>query len=154
LGERCDLPWGFVSSAMESPAYRRLLYSSAAVIFGVMGQAVARGWLARDLTGNNTGLGGVMLFGVPESKDATGSGALDPDGILNVAIADVKAEVGDAVTVMSDLCLDEFTDHGHCGVLDSAGRVDNDATLEVYAEMARAHAAANPNQHYSRPKRP
>ena len=61
------------------------------------------------------GLGGVMLFGIPESKDATGSGALDPDGILNVAIADVKAEVGDAVTVMSDLCLDEFTDHGHCG---------------------------------------
>jgi porphobilinogen synthase len=88
------------------------------------------------------GLGGVMLFGVPESKDSTGSGALDPDGILNVAIADVKAEVGDAVTVMSDLCLDEFTDHGHCGVLDDAGRVDNDATLELYAEMARAHAAA------------
>ena len=88
------------------------------------------------------GLGGVMLFGIPAAKDATGSGALDPDGILNVAIADVKAEVGDAVTVMSDLCIDEFTDHGHCGVLDGAGRVDNDATLEVYAEMARAHAAA------------
>ena len=88
------------------------------------------------------GLGGVMLFGIPAAKDATGSGALDPDGILNVAIADVKAEVGDAVTVMSDLCIDEFTDHGHCGVLDGAGRVDNDATLGVYAEMARAHAAA------------
>ncbi len=88
------------------------------------------------------GLGGVMLFGIPESKDATGSGALDPDGILNVAIADVVAEVGDAVTVMSDLCLDEFTDHGHCGVLTPDGRVDNDATLAVYAEMARAHAAA------------
>ena len=88
------------------------------------------------------GLGGLMIFGVPERKDATGSGALDPDGILNVAIADVVAEVGDSLTVMSDLCLDEFTDHGHCGVLDASGRVDNDATLEVYAEMARAHAAA------------
>lgn len=88
------------------------------------------------------GLGGLMIFGVPEEKDATGSGALDPDGILNVAIADVVAEVGDSLTVMSDLCLDEFTDHGHCGVLDEAGRVDNDATLVLYAEMARAHAAA------------
>ncbi|WP_067441941.1 porphobilinogen synthase [Nocardioides jensenii] len=88
------------------------------------------------------GLGGIMLFGVPSAKDATGSGALDPGGILNVAIADVAAEVGDALTVMSDLCLDEFTSHGHCGVLDAEGRVDNDATLEVYAEMARAHAAA------------
>ena len=88
------------------------------------------------------GLGGIMLFGVPEQKDAVGSGALDPDGVLNRAIADVKAEVGDALPVMADLCLDEFTDHGHCGVLDDAGRVDNDATLAVYAEMARAQAAA------------
>jgi porphobilinogen synthase len=83
-----------------------------------------------------------MLFGVPTSKDAVGSGAVDPDGVLNAAIADVAAEVGDALPVMADLCLDEFTDHGHCGVLDAAGRVDNDATLEVYAEMARAQAAA------------
>lgn len=88
------------------------------------------------------GLGGIMLFGIPTEKDATGSGALDPDGILNVAIADVKAEVGDALPVMSDLCLDEFTSHGHCGVLADDGSVDNDATLEVYAEMALAHAAA------------
>ncbi len=88
------------------------------------------------------GLGGVMLFGVPSSKDATGSAGLDPDGVLNVAIRDVVAEVGDAVTVMSDLCLDEFTDHGHCGVLDAEGVVDNDATLEVYAEMALAQADA------------
>lgn len=88
------------------------------------------------------GLGGIMLFGVPESKDAAGTGAIDPDGILNVAIADVKAEVGDALPVMADLCLDEFTDHGHCGVLTSAGTVDNDLTLAVYAEMARAQAAA------------
>ncbi|MEX0426224.1 porphobilinogen synthase [Nocardioides sp. DS6] len=88
------------------------------------------------------GIGGIMLFGVPTQKDAVGSGACDPAGILNVAIADVVAEVGDALTVMSDLCLDEFTDHGHCGVLDAAGRIDNDATLEVYAEMARAQADA------------
>ena len=88
------------------------------------------------------GLGGVMLFGIPETKDATGSGGTDPAGVLNVAIADVVAEVGDALTVMSDLCLDEFTDHGHCGIVTADGRVDNDATLEVYAEMARAQAGA------------
>jgi porphobilinogen synthase len=88
------------------------------------------------------GLGGVMLFGIPDYKDATGSGAIDPDGILNVAIAEVKAEVGDSISVMSDLCIDEFTDHGHCGVLAGDGTVDNDATLAVYAEMARAHASA------------
>jgi porphobilinogen synthase len=88
------------------------------------------------------GLGGVMLFGIPQRKDPRGSGAVDPDGILNVAIADCVAEVGDAVPVMADLCLDEFTDHGHCGVLTPDGAVDNDATLEVYAEMARAQAAA------------
>ncbi|MGA9747486.1 MAG: porphobilinogen synthase [Nocardioides sp.] len=88
------------------------------------------------------GLGGIMLFGVPESKDARGSGALDPDGILNVSIAAVVAEVGDALPVMADLCLDEFTDHGHCGVLGADGSVDNDATLEMYAEMALAQAAA------------
>jgi porphobilinogen synthase len=88
------------------------------------------------------GLGGVMLFGLPEEKDATGSGATDPHGILNLAITDVVAEVGDQLTVMSDLCLDEFTDHGHCGVLDPDGNVDNDRTLEVYAAMAVAQAAA------------
>ncbi|HYU86439.1 MAG TPA: porphobilinogen synthase [Kribbellaceae bacterium] len=88
------------------------------------------------------GLGGVMLFGVPEHKDATGSGSLDPDGILNVAIRDAVGEAGDDLLVMSDLCLDEFTDHGHCGVLDAAGRVDNDATLEIYAQMGVAQAEA------------
>jgi porphobilinogen synthase len=88
------------------------------------------------------GLGGVMLFGIPEHKDATGSGAIDPSGILNLAITDVVAEVGDALTVMSDLCLDEFTDHGHCGVLTPDGKVDNDRTLAAYAEMARAQAHA------------
>ena len=102
-----------------------------------------RGSLAKAVAeAAELGLGGVMLFGIPESKDATGSGALDPEGILNLAIADVVAEVGDALTVMSDLCIDEFTDHGHCGVLAADGSVDNDATLEVYADMARAQAAA------------
>ena len=88
------------------------------------------------------GLGGVMLFGIPETKDAQGSGGSDPDGILNLAVADVVGEVGDAITVMSDLCLDEFTDHGHCGVLAADGSVDNDATLSRYAEMAVVQAAA------------
>ena len=88
------------------------------------------------------GLGGVMLFGVPEHKDATGSGGLDPDGILNVAIADARTEAGDDLLVMSDLCLDEFTDHGHCGVLDDQGRVDNDATLKIYGRMGVAQAEA------------
>ncbi|WP_243073609.1 porphobilinogen synthase [Microbacterium sp. SS28] len=86
------------------------------------------------------GIGGVMLFGVPEHKDAIGSGATDPAGILNVATRIAAAEVGDALVVQTDLCLDEFTDHGHCGVLDARGRVDNDATLERYREMALAQA--------------
>ncbi|MEJ7744036.1 MAG: porphobilinogen synthase [Nocardioidaceae bacterium] len=88
------------------------------------------------------GVGGLMLFGIPVSKDALGSEGTEPRGVLNVAIADVAAEVGDATVVMSDLCLDEFTDHGHCGVLADDGAVDNDATLERYAEMAVAQAAA------------
>lgn len=88
------------------------------------------------------GLGGIMLFGIPTTKDAIGSGALDPSGILNLAINDVVAEVGDSLTVMSDLCLDEFTDHGHCGLLTPDGEVDNDKTLAAYAEMAIAHAEA------------
>ncbi len=88
------------------------------------------------------GVGGLMLFGVPEHKDEIGSGATDPAGILNVALADVRAEVGDATVIMSDLCLDEFTSHGHCGVLAPDGTVDNDATLRRYAEMAVAQAQA------------
>ena len=88
------------------------------------------------------GVGGVMLFAVPATKDAVGSAALDPEGVLAVAIRDAVAEAGDALVVMSDLCLDEFTDHGHCGVLDERGGVDNDATLEQYAQMAVVHAEA------------
>ena len=89
-----------------------------------------------------TGIGGVMLFGIPEVRDADGTGADDPHGILNLATEAVAAEVGDALVVQTDLCLDEFTDHGHCGVLDAHGRVDNDATLERYREMAVAQAQA------------
>lgn len=89
------------------------------------------------------GLGGVMLFGVPARRDATGSGADDPKGILNVATEALAAEVGDALVVQTDLCLDEFTDHGHCGVLSASGTVvDNDATLERYTAMALAQARA------------
>ena len=90
------------------------------------------------------GLGGIMLFGVPveDRKDAVGSAALADDGILNLALRAVRDEAGDALLVMSDVCLDEFTDHGHCGVLTASGAVDNDATVEIYAAMAQAHAAA------------
>ncbi|MET4098824.1 porphobilinogen synthase [Agrococcus sp. UYP10] len=88
------------------------------------------------------GVGGIMLFGVPTAKDAVGSGATDPDGILNVATRFLAERFGDATVVQTDLCLDEFTDHGHCGVLDERGAVDNDATLERYAAMAIAQAEA------------
>ncbi|MEX7470381.1 porphobilinogen synthase [Mycobacterium adipatum] len=93
------------------------------------------------------GVGGLMLFGVPreESKDAAGSAGLDMDGILNVALRDLAADVGDATVLMADTCLDEFTDHGHCGVLDAHGRVDNDATNEQYVKLAvaQAHSGAH-----------
>jgi porphobilinogen synthase len=88
------------------------------------------------------GLGGLMLFGVPTNRDAVGSGAVDPEGILNVGLRRVRDAVGDDLVVMADLCLDEFTDHGHCGLLDKEGRVDNDATLEQYAAVALAQVRA------------
>ncbi|MBB2986163.1 porphobilinogen synthase [Terracoccus luteus] len=90
----------------------------------------------------DAGLGGLMLFGVPQHKDAVGSGATDPGGILNVGLGVVRETVGDDLLVMADTCLDEFTDHGHCGVLDDRGRVDNDLTNEIYAAMAVAQARA------------
>ncbi|MGB8961932.1 MAG: porphobilinogen synthase, partial [Pseudonocardiaceae bacterium] len=86
--------------------------------------------------------GGIMLFGVPVTRDATGSGGIDPDGVLNTALREVRAEVGDDIVIMADTCLDEFTDHGHCGLLDPAGRVDNDTTLTVYGQMAVAQVEA------------
>lgn len=88
------------------------------------------------------GIPAVILFGVPEHKDPEGTGASDPDGIVQLAIKDLRDDLGDAVVVMADLCLDEYTDHGHCGLLTPSGAVDNDATLERYAEVALAQAEA------------
>ena len=88
------------------------------------------------------GVGAVLLFGVPEQKDAEGSEAWNPDGIVQVALQDLRADHGDEVVLITDLCLDEYTDHGHCGVLDSTGQPDNDATLELYAKVALAQAHA------------
>jgi len=90
----------------------------------------------------DAGLAGVMIFGIPAHKDARGSAAVDPEGILSVALRAVREEVGDDCLVMSDICLDEFTDHGHCGVLASSGVVDNDATVEIYGQIAVMHAQA------------
>jgi porphobilinogen synthase len=88
------------------------------------------------------GVGGLILFGIPAHKDARGSAADDPEGIVQLALRDVAAEVGDRTVLMADLCLDEYTDHGHCGLLTSSGDVDNDATLERYASIAVAQASA------------
>lgn len=121
----------------ENASENTPIASMPGVVQHTLDSLVAEAKRARD-----AGIAGVMLFGVPESKDAVGSGALDPDGILNVGLRAVRDAVGDDLLVMGDLCLDEFTDHGHCGVLDDAGRVDNDATLDVYAQMAVAQAQA------------
>jgi porphobilinogen synthase len=95
---------------------------------------------AKDLV--DLGIPAVVLFGVPEHKDAEGSGASDPDGIVQVAIRDLKDAFGDDLVVIADLCLDEYTDHGHCGLLTPSGEVDNDTTLDRYAEVAIAQAEA------------
>ncbi|MEH3136887.1 MAG: porphobilinogen synthase [Mycolicibacterium neoaurum] len=93
------------------------------------------------------GVGGLMLFGVPQAqdKDASGSVGIDPDGVLNAALRDLAGDLGDATVLMADTCLDEFTDHGHCGVLDAHGRVDNDATNDQYVKLAvaQAHSGAH-----------
>jgi len=88
------------------------------------------------------GVPAAVLFGVPAAKDATGSGAWDPDGIVQVALRELRDEVGDRMVLMADLCLDEYTDHGHCGVLTPSGEVDNDATLDLYGRVAVAQARA------------
>lgn len=99
--------------------------------------------LSREVTElANLGVRGVILFGVPASKDETGSGAHDPAGIAQVALSRLRAEVGDSMVLMADLCVDEYTSHGHCGVLDADGNVDNDLTLDVYCRAAVAQAAA------------
>ena len=91
---------------------------------------------------SSLGIPAVVLFGVPSRKDATGSEAWNPDGIVQVALADIKDQLGDAVVAIADLCLDEYTDHGHCGVVDAHGRVDNDRTLPLYQRVALAQASA------------
>jgi porphobilinogen synthase len=88
------------------------------------------------------GVPGIVLFGVPLIKDARGSGAWDPDGIVQLALRDLRDDLGDRMVLMADLCLDEYTDHGHCGVIDARGEVDNDATIELYAQVAVAQADA------------
>jgi porphobilinogen synthase len=90
----------------------------------------------------DSGVGAIILFGIPSAKDSMGSGAFDPDGIVQVAVGDVVEAHGDRLVVMTDLCVDEYTDHGHCGILDGKGSVDNDRTLEVYARIAVAQARA------------
>jgi porphobilinogen synthase len=99
--------------------------------------------LRREVAGlAELGVKAVMLFGVPAHKDEVGSGAFDPEGIVQLALADLRAEVGDAVVLMADLCIDEYTSHGHCGIVRADGEVDNDATLEIYAQTAVAQATA------------
>ena len=88
------------------------------------------------------GVPGVVLFGIPEHKDGEGSGAWDPDGVVQVALAELRSALGDTMVLIADLCLDEYTDHGHCGVLRADGTVDNDATLELYQRVALAQTAA------------
>jgi len=88
------------------------------------------------------GIKSVILFGIPSTKDEIGSGAFDPQGIVQLALSDLRSDLGDQVVLMSDLCVDEYTSHGHCGILDGHGSVDNDATLEVYAKAAIAQADA------------
>jgi porphobilinogen synthase len=88
------------------------------------------------------GVPAVILFGVPAHKDAEGSGAWDPEGIVQAALRDLRSDVGDDLVLMADLCLDEYTDHGHCGIVDDRGHVDNDATIDLYAQVAQAQAAA------------
>jgi porphobilinogen synthase len=88
------------------------------------------------------GVPAVILFGIPAAKDAEGSGAWDPEGIVQVALRDVRSDMGDDLVIMADLCLDEYTDHGHCGIVDGQGRVDNDATIDLYAQVAIAQATA------------
>ncbi len=95
---------------------------------------------ARRLSG--AGVPALVLFGVPAQKDAEGSQAWSPDGIVQVALSSLREELGAQMVLMADLCLDEYTDHGHCGVLDARGEVDNDATLALYARVALAQAKA------------
>jgi porphobilinogen synthase len=124
----------FVREGVSEP---RPIASLPGVVQHSRASLVAEVRALRDL-----GVPAVVLFGVPETKDAVGSGAWDPDGIVQVALRDLRDAVGDDMVLIADLCVDEYTDHGHCGVLDDHGDVDNDATLECYEQAAVAQADA------------
>ncbi len=124
----------FVREAIEAPV-------PIASMPGVVQNTVASLVLeAKRLS--SLGIGALVLFGVPSGKDRVGSGASDPDGIVQIALKELRASLGDEMVLMADLCLDEYTDHGHCGLLDERGEVDNDATLVRYGEVAVAQAEA------------
>ncbi|SFQ40483.1 porphobilinogen synthase [Amycolatopsis arida] len=127
----------FVSEAAEAAGAPRPIASMPGVV-----QHTRDSLRKAAVEAVRAGVGGLMVFGVPSTRDAIGSGGTDERGVLNVALRDLRAELGDDTVLMADTCLDEFTDHGHCGVLDERGRVDNDATLERYARMALAQAEA------------
>ena len=124
----------FVRESIEAPVP---IASMPGVVQNTVPSLVAE---ARRLTA--LGIGAIVLFGVPSRKDPTGSGASDRGGIVQVALGELRNALGDELVLISDLCLDEYTDHGHCGLLDRRGEVDNDATLEVYGEIAVAQASA------------
>lgn len=124
----------FVREGISDP---EPIASLTGVVQHTLASLVAEARVLRDL-----GVPGLILFGVPEQKDPTGSGASDEKGIVQAALRAVRDTVGDDMVVMADLCLDEYTDHGHCGVLDADGLVDNDATLVRYGEVAVAQAQA------------
>jgi len=124
----------FVREGIEEP---RPVASLPGVMQHTVASAVKE---ARHLAG--LGIPGLILFGVPATKDPSGSGAFAPSGVVQVALRELRDELGDEMVLMADLCLDEYTDHGHCGVLDGSGRVDNDRTLELYGRVAVAQAAA------------
>jgi porphobilinogen synthase len=124
----------FVREGIDSP---RPISSLPGVVQHTLDSLETEVRQLRDL-----GVRGVILFGVPATKDDRGSGAWDPDGIAQRALARLRAAVGDDVVLMADLCVDEYTSHGHCGIVGADGEVDNDATLEIYARAAIAQAAA------------
>jgi porphobilinogen synthase len=124
----------FVRESIEAPVP---IISMPGVVQHSVGSLVLE---ARRLS--SLGIGAIVLFGVPSRKDAAGTGASDPDGIVQVALRELRASLGDDLVLIADLCLDEYTDHGHCGLLDDRGDVDNDATLVRYAEVAVAQATA------------
>ncbi len=124
----------FVREGIDQP---RPIHSLPGVVQHTRASLVAEVRQLRDL-----GVLAVILFGVPARKDAVGSGAWDPDGIVQLALRDLRDDVGDDVALIADLCVDEYTDHGHCGVLDGHGSVDNDATLQLYSRIAVAQADA------------